>query len=454
MKEIAIIGGGFSGTLTAVQLLRQARMPLHVTLYEKRPERVGKGLAYSTTESCHLLNVPAKGMSALPDQPDHFLRWAESLQRSGALTGVDVHADAFLPRTLYGRYVEALLHDTIRTQAGRHRYSLVPQEVLDLKETGREASFWLDDGQRAQASRVVLALGNFPPADPLAADGKHWYHPTPWDENLAERVLASSSCVIIGSGLTMLDVVLMLHDRQYAGTLHVVSRRGLLPQPHQPGCPPPDGAVLPKGSPLPALVRTIRQIAARHQQAGGHWQGVMDWLRPHNAELWRGLSLNERRAFVRHVRRYWENHRHRAAPAVHARFHRLVQTGRVVLHRGRVGAMTPAPHGVELQLRGPSGGVDILRADHVINCTGAECDYRKVPNSLVRHLLERRLTCCDPLGFGIMASDEGALIDADGNASHTLFTIGPPMKGALWETTAVPELRVQAHALAARLLRD
>jgi len=454
MKEIAIIGGGFSGTLTAVQLLRQARTPVHVTVYEKRPERLGKGLAYSTTENCHLLNVPAKGMSALAEQPDHFLRWAEASQGSGAPTGIDVHADAFLPRAMYGRYVQALLHDTVRAHAGRHRYSLVPHEVLDLHQTGQGVTLSLDGSESAHTGRVVLALGNFPPADPLAADGKHWYHPTPWDENLAERIIASSSCAIIGSGLTMLDVVLMLQDRQYGGTVHVVSRRGLLPQPHHPGCASPDDAVLPHGQPLPALVRTIREIAVRHARAGGHWQGVMDWLRPHNAELWRGLSMQERRTFVRHVRRYWENHRHRAAPAVHARFHRLVETGKVVLHRGRVGAMTAAPHGVELELRGPSGDADILRADHVINCTGAECDYRKIPNSLVRRLLEQGLTSCDPLGFGIVASAQGALVNADGKASNTLFTIGPPMKGALWETTAVPELRVQAQALAARLLRD
>ncbi|HWY24061.1 MAG TPA: hypothetical protein VNX47_04035, partial [Nevskia sp.] len=59
----------------------------------------------------------------------------------------------------------------------------------------------------------------------------------------------------------------------------------------------------------------------------------------------------------------------------------------------------------------------------------------------------------DALGLGLLTDAQGALLDRDGQASTWLYTLGPARKGQLWETTAVPEIRVQAQALARRLLQ-
>jgi len=447
MRKIAIVGGGFSGSLTVVQLMRQSVAPLEITMVEKRPGRVGKGLAYSTVEGCHLLNVPVKGMSALPDQPAHFLQWAQAESAAGRLPGIEVHADAFLPRMQYGRYVEALLQNTIRANEHRHRFRLIAGEVTDVITEGDAATLTLQDGSVITADRVVLALGNFPPSDPLGTQNAGWYHGTPWDEDLPEHVMGSQACAIIGTGLTMLDVVLMLHDRQYAGTLHVISRRGLLPKPHNLAATAARDIALPYGKPLAAMVRHVRELARREELAGGGWRNVLDAMRPHNAELWQALSFRDRRAFVRHVRRYWENHRHRAPSPVYERFQQLVAAGRVQVHQGRVAALTPAADGHWMEIRCQQA-VTRIKVSHVVNCTGGECDYRKVPSKLVHRLLERGTTMLDPLGFGIKADRHGALVGLDALPSRVLYTLGPPMKGALWETTAVPEIRMQAANLA------
>ncbi len=442
-RRIAIVGTGFSGTLTAVQLLRQARRPLHITLFERDGGRLGRGLAYGTTEDGHLLNVPAGNMSALPDEPDHFIAW---VHRQGGQPGVE--PGEFLQRRLYGSYIRSLLFDTIAASQGRHTVTVVEDEVIDIELGNQVLVLSGRSGRQHYADRAVLALGNFPPGDPPETVGHTGYFANPWREYALPALLQGRSCLMIGSGLTMLDLVMSMHERGYLGEIHVVSRRGLMPQAHRPARSPVDIGAIRNGGDVRALVRAVRGLVQAHD---GDWRAVVDAMRPHNSAIWQGWSLADRLRFIRHVRPYWENRRHRSAPELIAKYEALVESGRVHVHQGRVGEIGEADRKLTVTLRSRAG-MRTIEVENVVNCTGAECNFRKLASELVQNLLARGVTSCDPVGFGISVEPSGALRDTMGRGSDRLYTLGPPMKGTLWETTAVPELREQAAAIAARLL--
>ncbi|MFC4276065.1 FAD/NAD(P)-binding protein [Achromobacter aloeverae] len=442
-RRIGIVGGGFSGSLMVVQLLRQATSPLQIVLFEQKGVRLGKGLAYGTTDDCHLLNVPAGKMSALPDQSDHFLDW---VRRHGGLPMAE--PGDFLQRRLYGSYIHSLLMDAVATHQGRHQVTFVEDEVIDVREDEQVLTLLCRSGARYHAERVALALGNFPPGDPPETAGHRGYFANPWHEQALPALLQSQSCLMIGSGLTMLDLVTSMHARNYRGQIQVVSRRGLMPQAHRPAVQPIDTGSLHPGVSLRALTRGVRRLVEENE---GNWRAVVDAMRPLNSVVWQGWSLADRLRFIRHVRPYWENRRHRSAPALIGQFHALIGAGRVHAHQGRVQGIVEEDGRLVVTLRTRVGGRTIA-VQSVVNCTGAECNFRKLGSELVQNLLERGVTACDPTGFGITVDASGALRDRDGRLSSRLYTLGPPMKGILWETTAVPELRGQAAATAARLL--
>ncbi|WP_158219344.1 MULTISPECIES: FAD/NAD(P)-binding protein [unclassified Achromobacter] len=442
-RRIAIIGAGFCGSLTAVQLLRQAREPIEIVLFEREGGRLGKGLAYGTTDDCHLLNVPAGKMSALPDEPDHFIDW---VRRQGGLPNAE--PQAFLQRRLYGTYIRSLLLDSVAACQGTHQITVIEDEVIDIASGPRDLTLHCRSGARYTAAQAVLALGNFPPGDPPETAGHRGYHPNPWREHALPSLLQSRSCLMIGSGLTMLDLVMSMHERRYQGVIHVVSRRGLMPQAHRPASIVADIAAVQTGAGPRELTRVIRGLVKDY---GGDWRAVIDAMRPHNPDIWQSWSLPDRLRFIRHVRPYWENRRHRSATTLIARFEALVSDGRVQMHQGRVGTIREEGEELLVSLKS-RGETREIQVESVANCTGAECNFRKLGSELVQNLLTRGMTACDPVGFGITVASYGALRDNEGHLSDRLFTLGPPMKGTLWETTAVPELRQQAAAIATRLL--
>ncbi|MFN3428594.1 MAG: FAD/NAD(P)-binding protein, partial [Candidatus Sericytochromatia bacterium] len=258
--------------------------------------------------------------------------------------------------------------------------------------------------------------------------------------------------LLIGAGLTAIDWALSLATRGHRGHIHLLSRQGRLPHVHVPGLSPRP-AVLP-APPYTAtgLLAWVREQVRAAEAAGLDWRQTVDGLRPHLQGLWRGLSHGERRRFLRHARPYWEVHRHRMAPEVAGAIGRLRESGQLTLHAGRVEAYEEGPTGVSVRVRLRGGGHAIVSVARVVNCTGPEADFRKKRHPLVANLLERGLVRPDALGMGIEVGDDGAVLDAQGAPSTNLFALGPVRKGGLWETTAVPELRAQASALAKALI--
>lgn len=447
-RTICVIGAGFSGSMVAAHLLGSGPPDLRVVLAE-RGGAFARGVAYSTDRPVHRLNVAAGRMGAFPDQEADFLRWLRERDPAAA-TG------SFAPRSLYGEYLGDVLTEAERRgPAALERRS---DEAVSIEPRGDGALVRFAQSAPVEARRVVLALGNAAPADPipvaseLLRDGR--YVPDPWHLG-SQPVSNHRPVMLLGTGLTMFDVALDFAARGYRGPMIAVSRRGLIPASHRsPSLPPSGLGAWPEldswDGTVRALVRLVRARVKREPR--GEWREVINSLRPHTARVWRRMPLDQRRRFLERVRPFWESHRHRAPDDVGASIRGLMNSGRLHVGAARLIAISPAGAEVEVRMR-PRGqdAVQSLRVAQVVNCTGPQCDYTKVRDALVVDLLERGLIAPDPLRLGLQTAEDGALVGAGGAASGVLFTLGPPRRPDLWESTAVPELRAQARDLAARL---
>ncbi|PWU15414.1 MAG: hypothetical protein C5B50_15505 [Verrucomicrobia bacterium] len=463
--HVAIVGAGFSGAMVAVHLARLA--PWWRVLVIDKTGAFGRGVAYGTGDHKHLLNVPAEYLSAFADQPDDFVQWVEAHRRELSRLGVQQFSrDAFLPRNIYGQYVRELFESAQKQCAG---LETVETEILDIEPQGRDLALLGKNGERFLATKVVLALGNFAPGDPPTRDRRFHASPRylnqPWSPDMLERISREDDVLILGSGLTALDLLVGLEANKSKGTVHVVSRHGLFPQPHR-ACEPQ--AEWFKDREFPDTVLGLLRLLWREVQVasseGIDWRAIIDALRPYTQQIWRSLNIEERRRFMRHARSFWESHRHRVAPSVLAVTRRMAERGRLVLHTARVEEIQDKGDIMEVELveresmsgragETPAPGFCKLHVAYVVNCTGPECNYYKLKEPLVLNLLARGLIHPDPLFLGLMAASNGALLNYLGKPSANLFTLGPVMRGILFETTAVPELRVQAKTLARELTR-
>jgi len=440
---IAIIGGGVSGTLTALHLVRQGT-PARVILIDQRPD-FGLGLAYSTPSLLHLLNVPAGKISALPDQPDHFLDW---LRENHEPTSTE---KTFAPRAVFGRYVQSLLAST-----GRLEQEVAT--VVDVRLHGSGALLALDNGREIRADLVVLATGNFDPA-PLpgitkAASDLGLYRHNAWAPDTYEGLDPDAWVALIGTGLTGVDVVLRLRELGHRGRIIAVSRHGMFPKRHDDYIPLSSSAI-----PLDTPATCVAYLRALRAAIGGgaEWRAAFDSLRETTNELWLRLPIEEKKRFRRHLQRRWDVLRHRMAPPIADVIESELQNGTLEIREGHLESVDATPAGARIALR-TQVGCESFYADRVINCTGPSMNYRRVPSTLLGNMFKRGLVTSGPLGTGFHCSRNAAVIDSDGHASEIIFNLGPGRLGDLLESIAVPEIRQQAVELALtladRILRD
>lgn len=463
-RHVAIVGAGFTGSLLAAHLLRTAPAPLVVHLIEAG-HPPGAGLAYSTGNSGHLLNVRAYNMSAYPDDPRHFLRWLWGRDDGGA---IPPSGHAFVSRGLYGAYVRDVLAQAQREAPAHARLNLIRGEVVDLRTDGRAPSGpngpWqvrLADGRAITADTAALCIGHFPPAPPpLTTPGaaealasRHFIG-DPWDNGAITAIPAEAPVAILGTGLTMVDTVLSLLDQGHRGPVTAMSRRGLLPHRHQETRPYTSflhPEVMPR-TVLDVLI-ALKADARRAVQGGYDWRAAFDALRPHHHRIWAFLPMEERRRFLRHARPFWEVHRHRMAPEVADRIGAARASGQLAILAGRLAGAVLNGDGLDLTVTARGGaGEHRLHAAALVNATGTNCDYARIRHPLVRSLLERGLARPDELHLGLDVTEAGAVINAEGEAIPHLLALGPVSKAPFWEMTAVPELRSQCAQAAARIL--
>jgi uncharacterized NAD(P)/FAD-binding protein YdhS len=454
--DVLIVGGGFSGTMLAVNLLRRtASLSIAILDLSLLP---GRGLAYRSPHRFHLLNVPAGQMGAFPSDPEDFLHWARRNHDAS------MQARSFPPRAVYGEYLGNVLDRTLAERGvtnGNGRFRWVQGEALSLRERNGRLAVQRKDGSELLARAVVLATGNFPPATPripgLESRGS-LYIQFAWAGNALEKLPRDGSVLLLGSGLTSVDMIMALKSKAFRGTIHVLSREGLIPSRHGPTKPWP--LFWNENSPRSTrgLLRLIRNQVYLAAGEGVDWRSVVDSLRPVTQQIWQSLPVEEQRRFLRHARSQWDIHRHRLAPEIADIFSDMEAEGQIRFHTGRITRYSEDCDLAEIvyQERGTFRGnitEKRLHAHRVINCTGSESDCRRIDDSLITSLFAQGLARPDHLFLGLDVDGRGALIDYQGKPSPVLFTIGPTRKGQLWETTAVPEIRQQAQQLADHLVR-
>ena len=459
--DILIVGGGLSGTMLAVQLLRLPGRR-KILVIEPRAE-LGRGEAYSAVELGHTLNGNAARMSVDPDNADDLTQWLTDHIAGGGWPESDQQhvpvSELFPPRGLFGVYVQQRLAEA--RQVGAQCGSTVEHvraEVVDVQASSDSVQLTLNDGQQLHGAFAVLATGMFPAArtPQKESSGLNATALDPWDVAAMRQLDPQSTVLIIGSGLTMVDAVVSLEQAGHRGPIEVFSRHGLLP--HVRRQPPAWVDFLAEDHSIRTPRQLLRELRRHCRDAiaqGIDWQAPLDTVRAHIGRLWSQASDVQRRQFVRHVRPWWESHHHRSPPLSAELVERLHREGRLRIHAASYKGLEPVSgDGVSIRIR-PRGEAEtrVVQGAALINSSGIEYDWRRVARPLPQQLLARGLVRPGPLALGIAAAVDGAVLDEEGRVSNRLFAMGPPLRGMWWESTAVTDVASQAKALAARLVR-
>ncbi|MDF2233796.1 FAD/NAD(P)-binding protein [Albimonas sp. CAU 1670] len=438
--RVAILGCGFTGAAAAIALVEAARGPLAITIVDRDRSR-GGGLAFGRAPAGELLKVRARDLSILSGRPGDFAGWMACL--TGAETDPAERAaiaDGFAPRALFANYVRRRLDEAA---AARDEVSLerLEREALDIAPApGGGYAVALDQGPALQAQAVILATGYDAPRPRF---GRCPHAPIP-----AQALARARRVALVGSGLTMVDVLPRLRAEGCEAEVTVISRRGLVPRPHAETAVRPPALQVPAGARLAELVRDLRAACGRAEAEGRPWQGEVNRLRPHAQAIWQALSEADRARFLRHLRPFWDAHRHRLPPAQHARLAAELARPRTRLRPGRVlEAVGEAPCRLRVVWRG-ARTPETLGVDIAIDCSGHRPELAA---PLPASLAAQGLAAPDPSGLGLRVAADGRLWSPRGGDLSGLFALGPLGQGSLFEITAVPEIVRQAAQAAATL---
>lgn len=450
MQQICIIGGGFSGCMTAVNLSRLSASPLKITIINHR-HPLGRGVAYGTRNGNHLLNVAARNMSALADQPDHFVEWLGTRSEYFRDPVARIR-EKFMPRRVYGDYLHSVLFSQSRYAAERGgSIETIDAEAIDVipHETG--ARVLLSDGKEIDAAKVILATGNPPPAR-LTLKGLDPAHPksfqNPWEDWESKLTDRTENVALIGTGLTAIDVFITLQDLGWKGKIFAISRNGLLPLSHFKGSEFPNWLDA-KDATL-TLARAFKEFKKNYYEARQNGMNpaiLVDKLRPVTQQLWQNFSLADKRRFNKRFRTWWNVTRHRIAQSIHQQLLEAEAYHRLEVVQGRLRDVSEVGDQFVLTLK-TKNGLRRIEAGSIINCTGPSESYQNSSTPIYKNLFARGLIKADEMDMGIQITPDFAVVNGAGDASPYLFALGPVLKGTLWESSAVPELRSQAFRVA------
>ncbi len=432
--DVAIVGGGFSGAMVAAHLARDGGSSVTVRLFEAGEDEIGRGAAYGTPHPQHLLNTRAAAMSAYPGEPDHFVRWL----------GKNVSPDAFLARRRFGDYVAEIARCAFATPT----FTTVRDLVVSVTRRGELYVITTACGARFSARAIVLATGNALPNDdflPPELTERRRYVGDPWRFDYSH---VRGDVLVIGSGLTAIDALVALESAAHCGTVHLVSRHARFPEAHAERLEPYEAVPVLDAGDAHSLVRSFRRQIAEAERRGYDWRAVVDAIRPEGEAIWRRLGAAEQRRFDRHLRGIWERHRHRVPPEVDATRRRYLQSGRLVVHAGRIAGFRSGTAFVETR----DGSVLRLHPGCIVNCTGTGRRGRIFGDPLIAGLVRDGLAVPEQLGLGVRVDQDGAVVAAGGSAAENIWVVGPLARGSRFESTAVPELRTAAETVARRAL--
>lgn len=454
--DILIIGGGASAVLLLIHLLKDPSFKGSITVVNNRYP-FGKGIAYSTKEKEHLLNVRAARMSVFPDKPADFMEWIGANPDYAAFHGPGL-SEKFLPRHAYGEYLLQRLNETIAGSGTKNQPEILEEEAVRLEPDEYGYTVTLASGKEIAARQVILATGNTPPE---SLPGQHLpqderIRVNPWDDQQTEGLDPREDVLVLGSSLTMADTILSLGLKNFRGRIHVLSRHGKFPVTHP--AERPQGHAEIKFEPSPDLNILYRQIKERIREVihDLHWQEpVLEAIRPHTQLLWQHFSVEQKKRFLRHLNHRWSILRHRIPAEVAQQLSALQQKGQLQVYAGTILHIDLKQPLLQVSFEDkPQRRMQLLKVQRIFNCTGPEGNPEKMNRPLIRCMLEKGLIRPDALKLGYDALPDGRLLSASGTAAENLFTIGPGLRGILWESTAIPEIRVQAAELSKRLIRN
>ena len=457
--SVVIVGGGAAGTLTAIHLLRQAARrgtSVDVTVLEPS-DRCARGVAFGTPDDEHLLNVPALGMSAIAEEPGHFVAWRERHYPDDA-----GNPAAFVPRRQYGLYLEDVLATALADADGQCSFRHRRTRAVGVRRTASGVAVTTDDGHELTAGALVVATG-------LPESGAQWapdalrrspfFVPDPWARGALDVVSRDrqgpADVLVVGTGLTAVDVILSLTGPANRADRRVVatSRSGRFPHVH---LAEPKLAAIPDvadwGTGLDGLRTEVNRHVAGVTATTGDWRPAVDGLRFRLAGLWDQLSEEDRLRFLAEDAGRWNRFRHRMPPSSVVLLRELGASGGLDTRTAEVVDAEPLT----------GGGLRVLLSDGsrhdvgwVVNATGPQGDIRALGNPLLDDLLRPRATSALAVvataGMGFRTRN-GRLVDSAGTTGAPLWTLGSLRRGELWESTAIPEIRVQAAGVATSVL--
>ena len=451
---VTILGGGVAGAATAYHLAR-ALPPDAADIVVVEPREVlGPGLAYSTSDPAHRINVPASKMSLVAEEPEHFMAWLAATRTSMSPGTLTLRGEFYPERRIFGSYVAAQLEPLLSAGSIRH----LRASGVSATRSGQRYRLDLSGGTWLAADLVVLAVSHPRPALPkafLGIAGSRRLIVDPYDSGAISGVGPADRVLILGTALTSADVVASLTRQGFGGEIVALSRRGLRSRGH--GAPARRSAadfVRPPAPTARALLRRVRAAITADGLEGNGWQATIDRVRDQGQAIWANLDAGERARLLRHLRPFWDVHRFRVAPQVEEVLAHCMARGRLTYAAARVVRATDAADGivVEYRPRGHAGTV-AERFDRVVITTGPAHDGVLRTNPVLSALASDNLLCPDPFGLGLRVADWCRAVDAGGEASETLFVAGPLARGHVGELMGVPEVAAHAQAVAETIVR-
>jgi uncharacterized NAD(P)/FAD-binding protein YdhS len=451
MKTVSIIGGGFSGCLTTIHLLQKSDN-VYVKLINCNYPII-QGVAYSTKDHLHLLNVPAGRMSAFADKPDHFINWLRTKREFKDLIDDKIELQ-FFPRAIYGIYLTEIISD----YTSQKQLEFINAEAINITQKGSKYFVQLNNNNSIESDAVVLAMGNYLPAEPKVENKFDFddinYFKNPWDNSFLKDIDINKDILLVGTGLTMIDCVCSLLKLNFKGKIIAVSPRGYIPAKHtNSNLKYPDFFPEFQNKTLIEIFNITRTHLRIAELKNIPWQAVIEVIRPHTKEIWLQLSLKDRKQFISHLRHIWGVARHRLPESIHNKIMNAIKSGQMQVLGGRLKTIEKENSflNVTLKLRKENISAS-LKVGRIVNCTGPQGNLSEIKNELIANLLGNRLISPDELKLGINALPDGRILNSDNQISKNIFAVGSLLRGILWETTAVPELSINAEIVADQII--
>jgi uncharacterized NAD(P)/FAD-binding protein YdhS len=448
-KRIGIIGGGFSGTMLVRHLFEQQKEQLSVFIYNSNVD-FARGTAYNPKSSKLLLNVVAGKMSAFPDEPNHFVEWG---LKNGIRTDQDLLAGSFLPRSTYGKYLNDVWKETQEiVKKNGHQLNLIPEKAREIEKF--DTNYRIHSESRKDiVDYLILATGNELPGNPQIKNvdffKSNLYQQNPWRIDFS-KINREEPILILGNGLTMVDTVIELRENGIQQKIVSVSPNGFNILPHRNFNFQYTGPIkdLKEDKSLLELLSLFKSELKKLNEFGISAEPLIDALRPNTQKIWQALTVDEKRIFMSRLRHHWGVARHRIPFLSYDYIQKERIANRLEILAGKVIELKQLENGVLASIYDKKNKTELkCQFAQVINCTGPETKLEKTGNELLNQLKSDGLIIQDELQLGIEVNDSYQIINSQNQVDEKMFAIGGLLKGKLWESTAINELRVQAKKI-------